>query len=310
MDYLLGRARQEAALRCPAAEVRLLAQKRTSSARPRKGDHHPPQQEQGQRQEQEEGEAPSSSESKVSAASPSQDRLLYSRLSPNHMDLRENVFQFLRRWGLWKESPAVAEEPYFSLLKTLCLTERVVDEELVGRAPYTDQPFFQKYLLLTLTAAASSELLSLPSSSLLLAHPRVHPTKGAVIKSNSCGSISAEERGEFTGSPGSSSTHATSFYANSRGSMSDGVLSSSSSDAHVLSETARWGSRQSPSKAPAMWTASPFDLDLTTKSPAKSFLQEMMRSVAPVTSGSVDKERVPDEDISRDSPTQKQNSLV
>ena len=53
----------------------------------------------------------------------------------------------------------------------LAVSEEDVDKYIIGRAPFTDQPFFHKYILLILPAAASSQLLSI-SSPLLSSTPR------------------------------------------------------------------------------------------------------------------------------------------
>jgi len=75
----------------------------------------------------------------LAGSSASQDRRAFSRLSPSHTDSRDRAEQQLRRWGLEKEDGWLAPGDL---------------DLLLARAPYTDQAFFGKYLLLTLGPGA------------------------------------------------------------------------------------------------------------------------------------------------------------
>jgi len=60
------------------------------------------------------------------------DREVYCRLSPNHMDVKENLSKFY--------------STVYSSVNTIPLSDAAIDS-LVSRSPITDQLFFNKYLL-------------------------------------------------------------------------------------------------------------------------------------------------------------------
>jgi hypothetical protein len=103
----------------------------------------------------------------LSRAGTPQDRMLYCRLAPAHTDTAESILRKL------KDAPNAAYTTHTSspteataraALKLLCekLTAEDV-ESIIAQAPFTDQPFFEKYLLHLSPAQASSLLGKLPS---------------------------------------------------------------------------------------------------------------------------------------------------
>mmetsp|Transcript_5180 Transcript_5180/g.8461 ORF Transcript_5180/g.8461 Transcript_5180/m.8461 type:complete len:251 (+) Transcript_5180:449-1201(+) len=91
--------------------------------------------------------------------------MVYSRLSPNHMDSREHLLeQFANKQGrtYYSQTPTVVpvprtrrRRPHVVPLAAAALTEPEVDT-LVRLAPITDQPFFAKYMRLLLVSTTTS----------------------------------------------------------------------------------------------------------------------------------------------------------
>jgi hypothetical protein len=87
-----------------------------------------------------------------------QDRMLYCRLSPAHTDTAENILRKLKETP--DATPGAHSTPVEvaanASLKTLCDALTLPDVEgIIAAAPFTDQPFFEKYLLNLAPAQAS-----------------------------------------------------------------------------------------------------------------------------------------------------------
>jgi hypothetical protein len=103
----------------------------------------------------------------LSRAGTPQDRMLYCRLAPAHTDTVDNVLRKLKdapNATLAAHASSPTEATARAALKALCdkLTAEDV-ESIIAQAPFTDQPFFEKYLLHLSPAQASSLLGKLPS---------------------------------------------------------------------------------------------------------------------------------------------------